>query len=133
MRQITEAIGFLHSQGVVHRDLKPANLLLRDSASFCVKVTDFGLANWNFSQKVCARVCVRVTRACRLKFHARGENKGGRACVRGTSDGALPPSLSLALSRKASRHLARFPVRSRGVDAPSKAVGARSRRQLGLD
>ena len=44
MRQITEAIGFLHSQGVVHRDLKPANLLLRDSASFCVKVTDFGLS-----------------------------------------------------------------------------------------
>ena len=44
VRQITEAIGFLHSQGVVHRDLKPANLLLRDTTSFCVKVTDFGLS-----------------------------------------------------------------------------------------
>ncbi|MGB1603188.1 MAG: protein kinase domain-containing protein [Promethearchaeia archaeon] len=42
--------------GIAHRDLKPENLMYKshdpNSPDYdTVKVTDFGLANWNFSQK----------------------------------------------------------------------------------
>jgi serine/threonine protein kinase len=45
MKQILDAIAFLHSNNVAHRDLKPENILLlsRDS-DVDVKITDFGLA-----------------------------------------------------------------------------------------
>ena len=42
MRQIGEAISWLHSQGVCHRDLKPENLLLSEDG-VTVKICDFGL------------------------------------------------------------------------------------------
>lgn len=40
MRQVTEALAFAHSQGLVHRDLKPANVLVSGSK---IKLTDFGI------------------------------------------------------------------------------------------
>ena len=39
--QIAEALGELHSKGVVHRDLKPSNVMLTAGG---VKLLDFGLA-----------------------------------------------------------------------------------------
>ncbi|KAJ1305831.1 hypothetical protein OPQ81_010557 [Rhizoctonia solani] len=40
--QIVDAVGWMHSLGVIHRDLKPENILLDEA--FRVKITDFGSA-----------------------------------------------------------------------------------------
>ncbi|KAI8323262.1 Pkinase-domain-containing protein, partial [Martensiomyces pterosporus] len=44
MRQVSSAVAYLHSLGVLHRDLKLANMMLSENMD--VKVGDFGLATW---------------------------------------------------------------------------------------
>jgi len=45
MKQLFEAIAYLHSLGIVHRDLKPENLLLEnENEDTPIKLTDFGLS-----------------------------------------------------------------------------------------
>ena len=42
MRQVTSAVQYVHSHGLVHRDIKPANILIDENGDACV--VDFGLA-----------------------------------------------------------------------------------------
>ena len=44
MRQIADALAYLHSRNTVHRDLKPENVLLTDPRNEDIKLADFGLA-----------------------------------------------------------------------------------------
>lgn len=44
IHELTAAVAYLHSKGVVHRDLKPANVMFRDVGRELVLV-DFGLAD----------------------------------------------------------------------------------------
>lgn len=45
MRQLFDAIKYIHSKGIVHRDLKPENLLLESqSDDTSIRLTDFGLS-----------------------------------------------------------------------------------------
>ncbi|ESO12944.1 hypothetical protein HELRODRAFT_63833, partial [Helobdella robusta] len=44
-RQITDAVEYMHSVGVVHRDLKCENLLI--DSQFAIKIIDFGFARTN--------------------------------------------------------------------------------------
>ncbi|XP_068603081.1 death-associated protein kinase 2 [Brachionichthys hirsutus] len=47
MKQILEALGFIHSKSIAHFDLKPENIMLSDNVSPfpTVKLIDFGLAH----------------------------------------------------------------------------------------
>jgi hypothetical protein len=45
--QITEALAFLHSNGIVHRDIKPSNILLDGEGN--AMLTDFGFAHMSNS------------------------------------------------------------------------------------
>lgn len=42
IKQMAEALGYAHEQGVVHRDFKPANVLLTEKGD--IKISDFGIA-----------------------------------------------------------------------------------------
>jgi serine/threonine-protein kinase Chk2 len=43
-RQMLDAVGYLHNQGIAHRDLKPENILLKSKEDDTIKLSDFGLS-----------------------------------------------------------------------------------------
>lgn len=49
MKQLFDAIGYMHSMGIAHRDLKPENLLL--DKDFNLKVADFGFATYFYKRE----------------------------------------------------------------------------------
>lgn len=47
MKNILEALAYIHSKGIVHWDLKPENLILKSKENdYDVKIADFGLASF---------------------------------------------------------------------------------------
>jgi calcium/calmodulin-dependent protein kinase I len=51
IKQILEAVDYMHDQGIVHRDLKPENLLYESQDEDSnIKISDFGLSKIIFSK-----------------------------------------------------------------------------------
>ncbi|KAL6073073.1 MlkA protein [Balamuthia mandrillaris] len=57
--QLLDAVGYLHSKGIVHRDIKPENILFANNSrrSPRVKITDFGLARLFGEQELMKTLC----------------------------------------------------------------------------
>ncbi|ESK93832.1 likely protein kinase [Moniliophthora roreri MCA 2997] len=57
IRQLCEALSYIHGKGVAHRDLKPENILLTMDVPPRVKVADFGLAKVADSMTMLKTMC----------------------------------------------------------------------------
>ncbi|XP_049851610.1 myosin light chain kinase A-like isoform X2 [Schistocerca gregaria] len=56
VKQILDAVQYMHSNGIAHRDLKPENLLVTGQNNEIIKVTDFGLSK-DFGESVLSTSC----------------------------------------------------------------------------
>lgn len=57
MKQLFEAIAYLHEFGIVHCDIKPENMLYNKTTGNIVKLTDFGLSRMILSNQTLDTVC----------------------------------------------------------------------------
>jgi len=49
IKQVCEALEFLHSINVIHRDIKPENVLIGSSKT--IMLADFGIAAWTYGPR----------------------------------------------------------------------------------
>jgi calcium/calmodulin-dependent protein kinase I len=56
VKQILEAVSYMHANGIAHRDLKPENLLCTGKDNQIIKVTDFGLSK-SFGESKLVTAC----------------------------------------------------------------------------
>ena len=47
LKELSEAVSHLHTEGILHRDLKPANVLMRSREPLDLVLTDFGISSLN--------------------------------------------------------------------------------------
>lgn len=66
--QMIDAVGYMHSKGVIHRDLKPENLLL--DGDWRMKITDFGTAKLLESDSACKNITSRFSLAHTISKHS---------------------------------------------------------------
>jgi calcium-dependent protein kinase len=58
VKQVLEAVEYLHANGIVHRDIKLDNIMFEDHVSDKVKLIDFGLAcRWKEGSRLLTRSC----------------------------------------------------------------------------
>uniref|UniRef100_A0A1A7YKC9 Protein kinase domain-containing protein n=2 Tax=Iconisemion striatum TaxID=60296 RepID=A0A1A7YKC9_9TELE len=74
IRQVLDAVNYLHSMAIVHRDLKPENLLLDEKNN--IRIADFGMASLQVGENLLETSCGSPHYACPEVI--RGEKYDGR-------------------------------------------------------
>lgn len=77
-RQITDALRYAHSMGMIHRDIKPANVMFTDDTHECAMVMDFGMARL-VDENMTATGAILGTPAFMAPEQMRGEVVGAQA------------------------------------------------------
>lgn len=68
VRQVLEAVKYLHQIGIVHRDLKPENIIVDDADN--IKICDFGWANKYDSSEEMFILCGTLDYVCPEMAHS---------------------------------------------------------------
>jgi serine/threonine protein kinase len=67
MRQVLDALSYLHSKGIAHRDLKPGNLVYKNREQTSLRIVDFGFACDTHARKHSATGGARQHRMRRME------------------------------------------------------------------